>query len=60
MDDYELTPEFSYQIDEQTGEIKVFENPWIIKDDQDNDSYSLMAPAAVLTWIKQLVKVLGL
>lgn len=60
MDNYELTPEFSYELDQADNSIKVLEKPWIVKDDQGADVYSLMAPAVALQWIKQLVGVLGL
>ncbi len=57
-DDYELTPEFSYE--KQGDEIKVKEQPWKVKDDNDVLSHSLMPPAVVVSLIKQLVEVLGI
>jgi len=60
FDDYETTPEFVHEYDEASGEVKTSEKPWIFKDDDGNDAYSLMAPVVVVSWIRQLVKVLGL
>lgn len=57
VDDYELTPEYSYELDSD-GNVKTLERLWIIKDDEGVDSYSLLAPAVVLTLIKQLTNVL--
>jgi cation diffusion facilitator CzcD-associated flavoprotein CzcO len=58
VDDYELTPEFGYTWDGK--EVKVDQKPWTVKDDEGVTSYSLMAPAVVVSLIKQLSKVLGL
>ncbi|MBU4332663.1 nucleoside monophosphate kinase [Patescibacteria group bacterium] len=58
FDDYEITPEYVYECDESNKRVKISEKPWILKDDQGNDAYSLMPPAVVLSLIKQLVKVL--
>jgi adenylate kinase family enzyme len=54
VDDYELTPEFSYEYNEKNKQVKIKEKPWIIKNDQGIDSYSLMAPAVVVSLIRQL------
>lgn len=59
VDDYELTPEYSYELDEKGG-VKILEKPWIIKDDDGVDSYSLLAPPVVLSLVKQLADVLNL
>jgi hypothetical protein len=59
-DDYEITPEFSYRLDEATGKIETLEKPWQVKDDEGNDVNSLMPPPVVVSMIKQLVKALGL
>ncbi len=60
VDDYEITPEYSYQFDSRTGKVKMTEKPWIIKDDQGQEVYSLLAPPVVVSLVRQLVKVLGL
>jgi len=59
-DDYEITPEYSYQLDATTKQVKIIEKPWVIKDGQGKRAYSLLAPPVALSLIKQLVKVLGL
>jgi len=58
FDDYEITPAYSYEVD--GDEVKIKESPWTIKDDDGVESYSLMAPPVVVSWIKQLVKVFDL
>ena len=60
VDDYELTPMYSYQWDPGMKRVITNEEPWIVKDDQGVPSYSLLAPAVVVTFIKQMVQVLGL
>jgi len=60
VDKYELTPASRYEWNEQKQEVKIFEEPWIIKDNDGKDSYSLMAPAVALALIKQIAQVLGL
>ena len=58
MDEYELTPEYSYALND-TGGVDVLEKPWVIQDDDGNDVHSLLAAAVVLSLIKQLAKVLS-
>jgi len=60
IDDYEITPEYVYELDRKGGEIKGSEKPWIIKDDNGVDSYSLMPPPVVVSLIKQMCEVLNL
>ncbi len=60
VDDYELTPVSSYAWDAKKKEVIIKESPWIIKDDEGELSYSLLAPPVVVALIKQLVKVLNL
>lgn len=59
-DDYEITPEFSYKLDEKTGKIETLEKPWQVLDDEGNACNSLMPPPVVVSMIKQLVKALGI
>ncbi len=59
-DDYEITPEFSYKIDEKTGEVETIEKPWEVKDDEGVLSNSLMPPPVVVSLIKQLVRALNI
>ncbi|MFA6386790.1 MAG: nucleoside monophosphate kinase [Candidatus Paceibacterota bacterium] len=60
VDDYEITPIYVFENDEATGKVTVKEEPWIIKDDEGIDSYSLVAPAVVIGLLKQLVRALKL
>ena len=58
VDEYEITPEYNYQLDEKTGEIKIIEKPWQILNDKGIPSYSLMPPPVVVSLIKQIVELL--
>ena len=59
-DDYEITPEYSFEWKTKEKKVKVIEKSWTIKDDNGVDSFSLLAPPLVVAMIKQLVEVLGL
>lgn len=59
VDDYELTPVYSYEL-QSDGTVKTIESPWIIKDDEGVDSNSLLPAPVVVSFIKQLAKVLDL
>jgi adenylate kinase family enzyme len=60
VDDYELTPAYSYELDKATGKVRTIEKPWVINDDEGISSYSLLPPAVVVSLIKQTAEVLGL
>lgn len=60
VDDYEITPEYSYEWDEKNKEVKIIEKPWQILDDDKVPCYSLMPPPVVVSLIKQLTEALGL
>ena len=60
IDDYEITPEYSYQWNEGEGTVKTLEKPWEVLDDEGVPSNSLMSPPVVVSLIKQLVKALGI
>lgn len=60
IDDYEITPEYCYQWDEKNKKVQVQEKPWIVRDDEGRDSYSLLPPPVVVSLIKQIVKSLNL
>ncbi|MFA4931222.1 MAG: nucleoside monophosphate kinase [Patescibacteria group bacterium] len=60
VDDYELTPEYVFDYDKASAEVKVNEKHWEVKDDEGVDSYSLLPAPVVVALIKQLVAVLGL
>jgi adenylate kinase family enzyme len=57
FDPYEITPEFKLTAG-AGGRIKIAKKEWIVKDDNGEDSYSLMAPAVVVSFIKQLNEIL--
>ncbi|KKQ84261.1 MAG: hypothetical protein UT08_C0020G0010 [Candidatus Woesebacteria bacterium GW2011_GWB1_38_8] len=58
FDHYELTPEYSFKWDEKSKKVKVVEKPWTVKDDNGEECYSLLAPAVVVGFIKQISEVL--
>ena len=60
VDDYEITPEYVYEYDAETKTVKTQEQPFIVKDDEGTEVYSLLAPPVAVSLIKQLVKVLNL
>ena len=60
FDNYELTPEYILSWNENKGIVEVGEKPWTIKDDNGEESYSLLAPAVVVALVKQLADVLDL
>ena len=59
-DDYEITPEYSYEWNEAEKKAVVIEKPWVFPDDNGIDSVSFLAPPVVISFIKQLVKILNL
>lgn len=59
FDDYEITPEFVYQL-EDNDQVKVSTRSWTVKDDNGLESYSLLPAAVVVSMIRQMVKVLDL
>jgi len=60
IDDYEITPEYSYEWSEIDKKVKVIEKPWQVLDDEGVPSYSLLPPPVLLSLIKQMVEVLHL
>lgn len=59
VDDYEITPEYVLE-HIGGGKVKVSTKPWVVKDDQGVNSYSLLAQPVALGMIKQIAEVLGL
>lgn len=57
VDDYEITPTYSYERD-ASGKIRVIEKPWVIKDDDGVPSYSLLPAPVALAMVKQIAKIL--
>jgi len=60
VDDYEITPEYSYKWREEAKRVEIIEKPWIFSDDEGVSSYSLLPPPVVLSLVKQMVEVLHL
>ncbi len=60
IDDYEITPEYVFEFDKETKEVKVKEKPWIVLDDEGAPSYGLLPSPMVVSLIKQLVEVFNL
>ena len=60
VDDYELTPEYVYKWNAKQRKVEVTTKPWIIKDDNGVESYSLLPAPVVVSFIKQLTRILGL
>lgn len=60
IDEYEITPGYVFNYNEETEKVTITEKPWIIKDDEGVDSYSLLPPPVVIGLIKQLAQALGL
>jgi len=60
VDEYEITPEYSYAWNEKEKKVETVKKPWEFLDDQKVLSNSLMPPPVVVSLIKQLVKTLDL
>jgi len=60
VDDYEITPEYYYEYDEAEKKVKTLERPFVVKDDEGVEVYSLLAPPVAVALVKQLVKTLEL
>jgi len=54
IEDYEVTQVFDLEVDEDTGKITKIPTPLVVKDDDGDDSYSLMAATVVKDFLKQL------
>ena len=60
VDEYELTPAYSYEWDEKAQKVITKESPWTAKDDEGVEVHSLLAPPAIVSLIKQLATALKL
>ncbi|OGN05413.1 MAG: hypothetical protein A2831_01600 [Candidatus Yanofskybacteria bacterium RIFCSPHIGHO2_01_FULL_44_17] len=58
VDDYEITPAYKYEQD--SGVVKITEEPWTVKDENGAEVYSLLPAAVAVSLIKQIAKVLNL
>lgn len=59
VDDYEITPGYRYELNSD-GTVKTIEEPWVVKDEDGTECYSLLPAAVELAFIKQLAQALGL
>jgi adenylate kinase family enzyme len=60
VDDYEITPEYIFEVDKKSKKVKIKERPWVVKDNDGIPSYSLLPPPVVVSLIKQLADVFNL
>lgn len=60
FDDYEITPQYGFEWDGRAKKVKVIETPWMVKDDNGVESFSLLAPPVAVALIKQLKEALNL
>lgn len=60
VDDYEITPAYTYEWNEAESKVETKEKPWEVNDDEGNLCNSLMPPPVVVSLIKQLVKGLNI
>jgi adenylate kinase family enzyme len=60
VDDYEITPEYSYKWIPEKSKVDIIEKPWQILDDEGVPSYSLLAAPVLVSLIKQMAKALNL
>ena len=58
VDDYEITPAYRYEQD--SGVVKVLEEPWTVKDENGVEVYSLLPAAVAVSLIKQIALSLNL
>jgi len=56
IDDYEITPAYEYQLN--NGQVEIKETPYVVKDDDGVESFSLLSPPVVVSLIKQLHSIL--
>jgi adenylate kinase family enzyme len=58
FDDYELSPEYIFKWNPSKKRVEVAEKPWTVKDDNGVKSYSLLAPAVIVSMVKQMAEIL--
>jgi len=59
VDDYEITPEYVFELDEKEKKVKTKERPWVFSV-QGVESLSLLPQPVVVSLIKQMVNTLNL
>ena len=60
IDDYEVTPQYDFEWENSSKEIKRIEQPWLVLDDKGEECFSLLAPPVLVSLIKQMAEVLNL
>ena len=58
VDDYEITPGYIHELDQQTGRVVTKEDLWVVNDDDGVPSYSLLPPPVAISMIKQIAQIL--
>jgi len=58
VDDYEITPEYTYEWLSKEKKVRVKERPWQVLDDKGEPSFSLLPAPVVVSLIKQLDDIL--
>ena len=59
IEQYEITPSYRYELNDDKS-VKVIEEPWVVKDEDGVESYSLLPAAVALGLIIQTAQTLGL
>ncbi len=60
VDDYEITPEYNYELNTSKAKVDIIEKPWVTENEKGVLSYSLLPPPVVVSMIKQLAKILSI
>jgi len=59
VDDYEITPAYRYEWDNQGKKVRVIEEPWAVRDEEGVLVNSLLPEAVVVSLISQVAKTLS-
>lgn len=60
VDKYEITPSYRYKYNESEDKVKVIEEPWVVKDEEGTEVYSLLPAPVAVSLIRQTAEVLAL
>lgn len=58
VDDYEITPEYTFEWNKKSKKVEIIEKPWVVLDDEGVSSYSLLPPPVTVSMIKQIANIL--
>ncbi|MEK7137913.1 MAG: nucleoside monophosphate kinase [Patescibacteria group bacterium] len=58
LDNYEITPAYIHEFNQEKNTVETREEPWVVKDDDGVESYSLLPPPVALSMIKQIAGIL--